>query len=249
MPAEPIPRASSAPAMRFGVAELLWFTVSVAIVSAVAGRFLRGLSGERQLALAMFWICAIGYAFLWRYYVTWRESRVPAAAGAVRFVFVSRWRPHARLRLLQFNVLAAVSIVATLWTYSWMIVEDRDPRFSQLVMYCILAGMYLAGMTIAYFGRQIALCDAGTVVNRRLSLWNVYRGGKWLPKNVCWLERTFGLFEVVDAFEVPLQMQPAVEDFLREKMRFLESPRATQNKSLTAPQSPDLDKSSARESC
>jgi hypothetical protein len=213
----------------FGVRTLLFVTVPVAVIASVAGWFLRSIAPDERVRVAVAWTMWLALLVAWIAIAAVRRilfekragrtiMRLPIYGGNPDWRLFNRWALSGSLVLFGFlglfwsaaNAMNAHTIGGTGWAVL---------NLGSLA----LAGLAAYSVTLWWWGRDIRLCEAGVLWDRRIISWPEVHE-RWDPdRDTLTL---FGLDQhknrLVCAVLVPEQRREAVLALLQEKIPLLQ---------------------------
>ena len=213
----------------FGVRAMLFVTVPVALIASVAGWFLRSIAPDERARVAAAWTMWLALLVAWIAVAAGRRlrfekragrtiMRLPIYGGNPDWRLFNRWVLSGTLVLFGFlglfwsaaNAMQTQTIGGTVWAVF---------NFGSLT----LAGLAAYSVTLWWWGRDIRLCEAGVLWDRRIIPWSEVHE-RWDPdRDTLTLS---GLDQhrrrLVCAVLVPEQRREAVLALLQEKIPLLQ---------------------------
>jgi hypothetical protein len=213
----------------FGVRTMLLVTVPVAMIASVAGWFMRSIPPEERARVAVAWTMWLAILVAWIAVAAGRRirfekragraiMRLPIYGGNPDWRLFNRWVLSGALVLFGFLglfwsaaiAMQAQTIVGTVWAVL---------NFGSLT----LAGLAAYSVTLWWWGRDIRLCEAGVLWDRRIIPWSEVHE-RWDPDRDTLTLSGLDLHQVrlVCAVLVPEQRREAVLALLQEKIPLLQ---------------------------
>jgi hypothetical protein len=219
------PRQVESTDVRFSIRSLLWVTVPVAIVAAVAGQCIRGFGPQLQAQIALAWagwlLLAIGCLAL----IASKRVRVERLAGRtiIRLPIYGMnpmWRVTTRYvfsaYLMSIGIFVLFAIAGRAASSASIPAALRTLLYPDSIFTAWLLAICAA---LWWWPHDIRLCDNGALSHQQLIRWQDARE-RWDPDHdtVTILGRNQSGMELHFDMVVPEHQRSAVEAFFEEKL-------------------------------
>jgi hypothetical protein len=213
----------------FGVRTMLLVTVPVALIASVAGWFMRSIPPEERARVAVAWTMWLAILVAWIAVAAGRRIRFEKRAGRTFMRLpIYGGNPDWRLfnRWLLSGTLVLFGFLGLFWSAANAIQAQTIGGAVLAVLNLgslTLAGLAAYSVTLWWWGRDIRLCEAGVLWDRRIIPWDELHE-RWDPDRDTLTLSGLDLHQVrlVCAVLVPEQRREAVLALLQEKIPLLQ---------------------------